>query len=209
MWLPSREVAFALLDDYINNSLALSRIASETSARFLIRDVYSRLALGQDIKNDHIAFMLAICADSAFYWKQGIRQLVIFEFEDEAARQSFIWRKIVWELLDHSQRAGWSSLEGVQARMILQDMIYNLEGGSARWRYLLSSTLAGARELFLHMIDSPAYENKDDSATREIKRRVWWHLVSTDWCVVRPMCRDWRSLILKMINFRFLGLQAV
>lgn len=181
--LPLREDAFALLDDYVENYLALNRVISETSARALIHDVYSRLARGQEVKNDHIAFTLAICADSAFNWNQEASRLVIFESEDEAARQSFHWRKIIWDLLDHSQRAGGSSLEGVQARMILQDMIYNQEGGSARWRYLLSSTLASARELFLHLIDSPAYENKDDSSTREIKRRVWWHLVSTDWYV--------------------------
>ncbi|KAA8647846.1 hypothetical protein EYZ11_003618 [Aspergillus tanneri] len=176
VWLPPREEAFALLDDFVQNSLPLNRIISEVSARFVLHDVYSRLERAQEVKNDHVAFTLAICADSAFYLSQGARPS-----ENEAGRQSYLWRQVSWELLDHSQRAGGSSLEGLQAMMILEDVFYSLEGGSARWKYLLSSALATARELSLHLIDGPAYENRDDSTTQEVKRRVWWHLVGTDW----------------------------
>ncbi|KAF6799531.1 hypothetical protein CMUS01_15623 [Colletotrichum musicola] len=59
--------------------------------------------------------------------------------------------------------------------------MYNFEGCSARFRFLHSCSLSAARESCLHLTDSPASESRDDIPTREIKRRVWWLIVSTDW----------------------------
>ncbi len=74
--------------------------------------------------------------------------------------------------------------------MLLADLIYNTEALSFRFRYMQNCAVAVARELSLHLVDSPsrprpaaaaAYPRDDDATTREIKRRIWWHLASTDW----------------------------
>ena len=181
VWLPPRQDALALLQDYVGNSLHQNRVIYPAKARALFDDVYNRLETGKRVTYDEAAFALIICADGAFYWTKAEMGLMSFSSEDEAARQSLIWRKVAWDLLEHSQRTGTASLEGIQARIVLADMIYNLEGPSSRYRVLLHINLSIARELSLNLIDSPNYSKLDDPITKEIKRRVWWQLTSTDW----------------------------
>lgn len=56
-----------------------------------------------------------------------------------------------------------------------------MEGTTARFRYLHSCARAAAYELKLHLIDFPGLDSTDGLILREMKRRIWWYLVGTDW----------------------------
>jgi hypothetical protein len=190
IWLPNRQDAIALFRDYLDTSNYLQPRFHEPSTRAMFAEMYSRLSHGQKVDLSCVALMLTICAAAAYYWDNtnGSPSYTAFNSTEEAARQSLLWRKMAWDLLDQSHRATASagSLEEVQARIILADLIYNMEGCSGRYRTLQASALAMSREISLHLVDLPGtgqdvIEGQANIITREIKRRVWWHVASTDW----------------------------
>ncbi|KAJ9150594.1 hypothetical protein NKR19_g5203 [Coniochaeta hoffmannii] len=56
-----------------------------------------------------------------------------------------------------------------------------MEGCSNRYRYLHNRALTVARAISLHLIDAPGQGTDDNDPLTEVKRRVWWHIASTDW----------------------------
>lgn len=151
-------------------------------AKTLIHELYKQLRRqGGKINLSSVAFVLSFCAASAFFWDQEFPHGLDFLSEENAAKCSRAWRASAFDLLDQSQRAGLHSLDTIISRLILADLVYNMEGTSARFRYIQSAARAAAYEMDLHLIDLPAHENGDTIPDREMKRRVWWYLASTDW----------------------------
>lgn len=152
--------------------------------------VYTRIAQGQNIGLGSAVHVLGICAAGALFWAR--RDLSTptspghchFKSEEDAARRSLDWRTEAWDLLHQSRQltTGVGSLEGVQARMVLADVVYNVEGTTSRYLHLHSCALAAAREMSLHLVDLPGHLGSgEDESVKETKRRMWWHLASTDW----------------------------
>lgn len=185
--LPAKQDMLALVQDYINDPSHLLHVIHAPSTLALVSDVYTRLSHGQQVRNGEVALMLGIAASNAFLWDGHMDAKYTFDSLEDAAYRSRVWRKAAWDLLDQSVRATSGSLQDVQARMILADLIYNMEGCSPRFRCLQSAALAVGREILLHLIDAPdrhkgeSLDSVEDGMVREIKRRTWWHLVSTDW----------------------------
>lgn len=87
-------------------------------------------------------------------------------------------------MLDHSIRATGGNIEDVQAYILMSYHIYHFEGFSARQRFLSTAALAIARDLRLHRLDLDVDEDLTDMHVfidNEVKRRVFWHLASTEW----------------------------
>lgn len=182
--LPSREEAVALFQDYLDNSdFRFGNVMHSPSVQAMIGKVYARLRQGHRIDLGSAALILSVCAASAFFWDQD-RQVPAhfsFESEDHAAAQSHAWRGVAWDLLDQAQRASSHSLDALQARLVLADVVYNLEGTTSRFRYIHGCARAMAYELKLHVVDLPGRESTDSPFLREMKRRLWWYIASTDW----------------------------
>ncbi len=170
-----------MLRDYSGNWASLLRVVYEPMARDVFTHVYDSLATGQKVRNGKVALVLCICATSAFFWDASLRGFCRFKSDEDAQEASKVWRKQAWDLLDQSPRSAAVSLEDVQARMLLADLVYNTEALSFRFRFLQNCAAGAARELSFHLVDSPSRSRADDAITREIQRRIWWHLASTDW----------------------------
>ena len=181
----SKDEALSLLRDFLENSYHLLPVIHEASARALIDDFYACLSNGQLVDPAHAGLILSISATSAYFWNTGASSYCSFPSPAVASMRSLAWRKSAFEVLDGSRSI--TSLEDVQARTILSYLIYNTEGLSARSRFLHGGTLAAARDIGLHLVDSPRSEQVGDAPTREIKRRLWWHLASTDWLVLKSV----------------------
>lgn len=180
--LPSREDAHALFQDYMDNSdFRFGNVMHPPSIQTMIGEVYAQLRQGQPIDLGSAALILSVCAASAFFWERGTPAQFNFPSEDHAAAQSQAWRAVAWDLLDQGQRAALHSLDAVQARMVLSDIVFNQEGTTARFRYIHACARATAYELRLHTLDLPGNDSSDTLFLREMKRRVWWSLASTDW----------------------------
>ncbi|KAF6812377.1 hypothetical protein CPLU01_14903 [Colletotrichum plurivorum] len=183
-WLMTLPEAHALLRDFVANLFHILPILHVPATSALIESFYAYLALGSEPPDPaHAALILAIASTSAFFYAEGSEAHEIFASADDATRTAMSWFRSALAALDPAQppSASGGRLAEVQARSILAYLMYNFEGCSARFRFLHACSLSAAREGCLHLIDSPASESRDDVPTREIKRRVWWHIVSTDW----------------------------
>ncbi|KAJ8610249.1 hypothetical protein MRB53_038652 [Persea americana] len=179
--LPAERDTLDLVHDYRTHCIHLTRIVHLGTVQTMISRIYSQLARGEEPHSDAVALMLAICAESAFFWTSKGAWRTAFESDRAAGEQSFAWRKSSWDLAEQSCRHGVASIEGAQARLIICTMVYLIEGSTSRWRYLLSSIVSISRELGLHMLDNPMYESEESPTAMEIKRRVWWYMVHLDW----------------------------
>ncbi|KAI1429034.1 hypothetical protein F5Y12DRAFT_589262 [Xylaria sp. FL1777] len=177
----TREEALLLLRDFCENPYHLLPIIYEPSARSLIDTFYTQVEQDHEGDPTAAALILSIASTSASFFSSSSTHKIFASTED-ADQASAAWRQSALAILDDSQFSTQGSLERCQARAIIAYIVSNVEGCSVRYRYLHSSSMAIARDMSLHLIDSPAMTDKsDDLPTREIKRRLWWHLASTDW----------------------------
>ncbi|KAI8631468.1 hypothetical protein F5Y19DRAFT_397215 [Xylariaceae sp. FL1651] len=177
----TREEALLLLPDFIENPYHLLPIIHEPSARSMINKFYMQLEQGQEGDPASAALILSIASTSASFFSQNASTHDVFSSIEEAAQSSMAWRQTALAILNEPHFFG-GSLEECQARAILAYVVYNTEGCSARFRFLHSCSVAAARDMSLHLIDSVVQADRsDDFLTKEIKRRLWWHLASTDW----------------------------
>lgn len=182
--LPSREDTLELFAIYVNSSDSqVPNILHPSSVQYTIADVYSHLQQAHKISLGSAGLILTLCAAGALLWEEGISSRFNLLSEDNAITQCILWRNAAWDLLDQTQRAASHSLEAIQARLVIADILYNMEGTTSRYRYVQACARAAAYELRLHTIDLPGNISADTPFLREMKRRIWWHIASNDWYV--------------------------
>jgi len=151
--------------------------------------VWDALQAGQSPKSSHAALVLSVLASIAGWWGVGEAEA---EAEDalgfppaESLKASTYWLRGALDLLDHVWRTSLPDLETIQTSIVLVFLLYRLEGFSHKLRRLHSSAIAMARDIGLHSTDSPQCKRQEESRQQileaEMRRRVWWHLASTDW----------------------------
>ncbi|KAI0538551.1 hypothetical protein GGR58DRAFT_512975 [Xylaria digitata] len=178
----TRDEALLLLRDFCENPYHLLPIIYEPAARSLINTFYTQLEQGQEGDPTAAALILSIASTSASFFSYDSSTHKIFSSTKEANQASIAWRQTAMAILDDSQFSAEPSLERCQARAIIAYVVSNIEGCSARYRFLHGCSIAIARDMSLHLVDSTTTTStSDDPPTREIKRRLWWHLASTDW----------------------------
>ncbi|KAI0480866.1 hypothetical protein GGR56DRAFT_688212 [Xylariaceae sp. FL0804] len=179
----TREEALLLLRDYVEDPYHLMPIVHGPHARSMVSNFYDQLEQGHQVDPAYAALILGISATSASFFNVTSSRHHMFTSAEHAAHASATWAQSALNILDEvSHSRTFNKLEQSQAWAIMAYVIFNVEGCSARFRFLHSCSLSVARDMALHLVDSPAAPgNHDDMATKEIKRRVWWHLASTDW----------------------------
>ncbi|CAM1509305.1 Fc.00g030440.m01.CDS01 [Cosmosporella sp. VM-42] len=190
IWLPERCEAASLIDKYIADLTHVHHVIHGPSLRTFVHDVYDSLQNGTPIPIGYVALLLSVFANVTYSWTAGDYDRKLFLDPAEANAQAIFWVKAGWDALDYCQRCAHSSVESVQAHIILGFVICNFEGLSWRGRTTISKSIVMARELGLHRIDCP-HNGPFSQPTRltglraEIGRRVWWYLVGTDWMLAR------------------------
>ncbi|KAK3300564.1 uncharacterized protein B0H64DRAFT_448873 [Chaetomium fimeti] len=176
------EQAMALLQDYLDHVYPLLPIIHGPTSRDLIRTFYDGLSRGGQVTPQVAALILGMSAISAYFWQPDTGHHAWFASSKDASEASNIWRNWASDILDNTPKEpGNSTLEGVQAWTLLTFMVQNVEGCSTRFRFLHYCSLAAARELLIHVVDSPKADPNQDRVTRELKRRIWWYIAGTDW----------------------------
>ncbi|KAF5968281.1 hypothetical protein FCOIX_11529 [Fusarium coicis] len=94
--------------------------------------------------------------------------------------------RMAMDCLEQHRRRADHTLENVQALILLSFGIHHTETFSPRYRVMLAEAIAISHSLGLHVVDRVSvragHSKVDaDPITQEIKRRVWWYLVATDW----------------------------
>lgn len=181
----SRNEALSIFHDFIDNAYHLLHILQMDATRLLINSFYAQLEQDRTapVNPAHAALILGIAATTAFFWDVRVPCRHTFESDKAAQQASLTWRRAALNLLGVVQQSGAASLEAAQAYAIIAYLYYNVEGQSVQFRFLHASSVAACREIFLHLVDSSGNTDSavDDAATKEVKRRLWWHVAATDW----------------------------
>lgn len=189
LWLPAYDDARMLFDRYAKYVCHFHHIIHLPTLRKTLENVYLKLSRKELVDTDHIALLFSIFATVICYTKWSNTDPVPLESSMQDDCFLLLFRSAL-DMLDHSRRVLPSSLEIVQTCIILVFLDYNLEGFTSRARAVLIQALHSAKELSMHKLDSPALARRRDESISidslietEMKRRIWWHLVSTDWMV--------------------------
>lgn len=186
-----------LFECYTNQLDPLQHVIHAPSARRAINLLYERLHLGQKLESSQTLLLLSILTSIATYWGLSEDVSTVFGstcFEDFASsstqtalKVSMQWLRTSLDILEHVRRSSSMTLETVQASIIIIFLVYHIEGFSPKVRSMLYAALAAAKDLGLHRTDAqpPAgqQETQADVVEQEIRRRVFWHIASTDWSV--------------------------
>lgn len=177
----NRDEAMTLVRDFFVSPHQLLPVVYEPSVRSLLHGFYTRVEGGEVGDPIHAALILSICAITASFFNEDDGQGHIFQSAEQAGRASAAWSLSAMNILKDLSLSS-ATLEECQARALLAYGVFNEEGFSTRFRFLHGSAVTAARNVSLHLLDSPtAAVERDTSAIREIKRRLWWYIASTDW----------------------------
>lgn len=181
--LPPRHEANTLVDHYFKYIDNFQHVVYIPAVRFLMDTLYTRLDQGLPILNaSHVALLLSIFASSAALCTDYAGTATLSHPPSVSTKASLVWANAALELLVFSRRTEPGTLEDLQAIILMVFFLYHIEGSSTRLRGLFIGAISLGRDLSLHKIDTPAHSPKQtDPIDTEIRRRLWWHIASTDW----------------------------
>ncbi|KIW48239.1 hypothetical protein, variant [Exophiala oligosperma] len=162
------------------------RILHIPTMRSLMKTLYLKLQQGDPIPIGQAALLLSILALAAFFYEPPDGPQPSTNTQD-FLQLSKVFSKGALDILDYSRRNTSGTLEDVQAYIFMTVVTIHLDGFSARGRFLATSAATMARDLGLHRLDADwgSSSSKEtsirDLIDREVKRRVFWFITSTDW----------------------------
>ncbi|KAI0974089.1 fungal-specific transcription factor domain-containing protein [Xylaria arbuscula] len=184
--LPPYTTAVVLFDCFETNVDHMCRILSLPVVRSLMKSFYSQINQNKPVAPGQAALLLALFALSVFFY-QPAGSAEVLEIENDRTNLAKYWSRGSLDVLEHSRRNTSGTLEDVQALILMTYVTYHLDGFSTRYRQLSAMAVSMARDLGLHRVDSEDCTlNRHPSSLRalidhEVKRRVYWHLVASDW----------------------------
>ena len=185
--LPQKLQMEGLVDAYIEQVDPMQHVIHVPSLRRNLQQLYMRLEEGKQIEPNETVLLLSILATIASYWSPQDSRSPGNSFDNvaDATKVGYYWIRTTLDVLEHVKRTATPTVETVQSCLLLVFLIYHMEGFSPKVRAIVAAAISSAKDLGLHKIDSrvntPAKALYKDEVSKEICRRVWWHLACTDW----------------------------
>ena len=190
---PIYTLANLLCESYESRVHHLCNILHIPTVRSLIRTVHLRISQNESILPSQAALLLSIFAIAAYFY-QPFNGSEVSSTKIDTIHLSRIFSRNALDVLDFSRRNTSGTLKDVQASILMSVVTYHIDGFSARGRLLMTTAISIARELRLHRLDAENESTTTENETsfcvlidREIKRRVFWHIASTDWYASIPL----------------------
>jgi hypothetical protein len=180
---PPFQVANLLFDNFETTIDHICPVLHNPTARAMIQTTYLRIHQKNEVvPPGQAALLLSIFSLSAFFY-QVTAESKVATSSLEATHLSKIWAIAALDMLNNSQRTTSGTLEDVQAYIVMSFVTYHLDGFSSRNRHVTAMAASIAKDLRLHRLDANPPNPLDLHAVinDRVKRRVFWHIVSTDW----------------------------
>ncbi|PHH91595.1 hypothetical protein CDD83_11064 [Cordyceps sp. RAO-2017] len=186
--IPAREAVLGACRSYVDRMDALHKLFHLPRLCSQVHQLFDDIEHQQNFRPGQMTLVLAILASRAAHWCWAGTDMNSF-FKSASAAHSFAlyWLKATLDFLDYCRRSERTVLEMIQANILVTFLIYHMETFSPIVRNLHVASVCAAKDIGLHMVDSPSRlmsnPTRDQIVEREIRRRVWWHICSTDWNV--------------------------
>ncbi|KAJ9216050.1 transcriptional regulator family: Fungal Specific TF [Paecilomyces variotii] len=179
--LPTLTVAEDLLQRFLTKVNILYHMLHVQTAWSNLYEMYGDLSNGRTPTRTRLAFALSIFAVSAYLDQQG-KELDSTSEPPRVLSEKW-FRYAVFLLTTPPIRA---STEALQALVAITHLSMEFSGFSTNFHGLWLSTIRMAQEMRIHRLDTPydweeRKRNGVDPVDVESKRRLWWHIVSSDW----------------------------
>ncbi|KAI9929562.1 hypothetical protein MW887_001035 [Aspergillus wentii] len=179
-FLPKQSETMALFQYYTSYIDYLYHIIIPDHVEEQIYAIYDSIDKNQPVNLNHLALVFAISASSLF-----LQLSVESSAYAEMCSREFTF--LTGAALIQGNYTAYPTVEGLQATMVVAHNISNLHSHPSVNALFSHTTIIGqAKNLMLHCIDSPKYSEERkakgaDVMEVELKRRLWWDLVSYDW----------------------------
>jgi hypothetical protein len=186
IWLPQYSEAVILLEKYVQDIDHIHHIVHTPSLSAMLSRAYTCLSDPDSVTKyggGFIFLFLGIFASATNSWTQFDCDRGLFSTCEEANAQAPLWVKALEDVLDIAHRTMRVSMEGIQGVTIAAFVVLSMSGFSRRYKSLFNIALLLARDAGLHVLDDPSNAGSAHLARTEIGRRLWWHLVASDWYV--------------------------
>lgn len=146
-------------------------------------DVYRTIAIDTNRVNMQKLALIAAClAAAAHFWRGNTSG--IFTDSRQATNCSQILMHLAEEAIQESRHDVKPTIESLQAVMILGNFLPPAK--DLNRHTFLETILKSAKTMGIHQIDSRRncerrIHSSYDILDLEMKRRVWWHIVYSDW----------------------------
>ncbi|KAM3068405.1 hypothetical protein ACMFMG_009541 [Clarireedia jacksonii] len=172
--LPSREQARTLVDYFIQKVNWIYHLIHVPTLERHFTTLYDDIEGKQQPQYDILALVSTVFALATFFQESQLLAI------------SRRWTLLAQTALCAANYVTYPTLETTQSVLLIAQHLLPNVGGIATFRVLFSTAMHSARSLAFDRVDS-AINKKRREGTRidyvelETKRRVWWHITSTDW----------------------------
>lgn len=179
-YLPKKTEAMALFHYYTGCIDYLYHIILPRRVEEQIHRVYQAVEKGEPVDLSHLALLFSIVA-SALFLQLSIESS---EFAGACSRE---YTFLTGAALIQGNYSVYPTIEGLQATLIVAHNMTSMNiHPSVNSLFSLGSIVTQAKTLMLHCIDSPRFRearkvNGCDLMDIELRRRLWWDLVTYDW----------------------------
>ena len=181
---PTRNDAILLLKHFIETFDAMYRNLHVPTTWRLLKEMYDDLDFQRIPSATQLAFFLGIFAGSAYVSNSNLKLECPASARTSPLALAELWHKQAVLVLTKSPVP--PSTQALIALMTLAHLCTQIEGFSGSFGILAMSGLQMARTMRIHRLDSYRFreerrKNGADMVDVELKRRVWWHMVASDW----------------------------
>lgn len=190
VYLPPKKTILPMIDYYAEYITHLHHVIHLPSLRQSVADTYSQLHQEKRVEPGKVALILNVITMTAYMSTYQDNEKLGFTNEEQKNELIALWAKAGLDLLENSRRTGSSTFDYLQATALASFLTYNIDGYTARFRSLFSYALSIAKDLGMHKLDchQDAETSESEKVDKEVKRRLWWYIVATDWydCLFSP-----------------------
>ncbi|KAH7494860.1 hypothetical protein FOMA001_g68 [Fusarium oxysporum f. sp. matthiolae] len=185
--LPPKWETMRLFQVYFQYLGHVQNIIYEPHARILVDEAYDQIVnISATTAPRGLALMLSVIALATILEPVDCNLTSAIPILKERLVLFAAYIRMAMDCLEQHRRRADHTLENVQALILLSFGIHHTETFSPRYRVLLAEAIAVSHSLGLHVVDRVPVRRghskvDGDPVTQEIKRRVWWYLVATDW----------------------------
>lgn len=181
--LPSRARGKELLDYYFTQVSWIYQVIHVPTVERQFNNLYLQLEQNQQPDYGHLALISSLFSLSAYFSSPSSG--LFTDIPDQIAN-SRRWVLLAQDALSAADCLATPTLETLQCLVLVAQHLMPNIGAIATFRTLTATIVHTARALSLHQTDSATNikrraNTKVDWVELEIKRRIWWHVTSTDW----------------------------
>lgn len=152
-----------------------------------MEQTYQGMLEGEELDITSLLLLFTIFAGAALVWTPKFLEK-LNSTQAEAKAAFTIYTRLAMSILDNEHRPVAPSTNALAAICNLAHVITNSDGYPVKVHVLRIRCLLMARAMQIHRLDTKqSIEERNAKGCNmieiEVQRRIWWHLVASDWYV--------------------------